>query len=164
MANLEFHRLTQPQMFNLIPRYLFEQNKESQFDIDRIYQFGPIVLMTPLAFVYALTDSESKVIKGVMWAEVNVLENVIGVLVLSIDKEYQRKDEGLRNINSDIIKQALDILIDDVNKDLRLKSILGDFQITKVRIQTSKPKPYERLGWKPTNNKQLEINTNDNSN
>jgi len=85
-GDLKFKRIFD---FALVPRYLLEQVREIDKDmINRIYQFGPLITGNPLTLLYVLVDVDYK-IKGVLWANINVVEAIIYVHLLSVDRQYQ---------------------------------------------------------------------------
>ncbi len=126
--DLEFVRIIQPDIIKGIPRYLFEQIDEADPDmIDRIYQFGTLSIANPSALIYALINDQH-MIKGVLWATVNVIEGMLWVNIFSVDKEYQGGS----------IKKATEFL----------STLLKDSKIKRIECQTAKPKAYEKTGWK----------------
>ena len=75
--------------FRYIPRELFEQTKEADADtIDRIYKFGDSIAASPLTLLYVMINKVNK-IKGVLWATIDVVDAIIFIKALSVDKEYQ---------------------------------------------------------------------------
>ena len=134
-SDLKFVRLTQPEQFSLVPRYLFEQIKGSDFKIDRLYQFGPMLLASPLTFFYILAEKEQlekgyAPAKGILWVEVNPFNDDIHVHVFSIDKEYQNNGamaEGIKKVGE----------IRDIEQ------LNG-----KIVTTTTRPKAFEKAGLK----------------
>ena len=112
---------------NLIPRYLFEQVKPMDFDIDALYKWAPIIYDNPMNILGAFLDSENKV-KGVMICSFNPVNQTIIVPLLSVDKEYYGKG---------ILKEADGIL----NK---FKRTLG---AKKISIVTTRPHAMEKIGY-----------------
>lgn len=138
-SDLKFVRLTQPEQFNLVPRYLFEQVKSADFKIDRIYQFGSMLLASSLTFFYALADRETSLIKGILWVEVNPFYESLHALLFSIDKEYQ---------NNGAMTGAIE----------KLKEIYTKEKLTgKITSETTRPKACEKAGWKISNRIIMEI-------
>ncbi len=127
-------------MFSRIPPYLFEQVKGADFKIERIYQFGPLVLMNPLTFFYALADKETEKIKGILWLSVNPFEEIFYVQMLSVNKEYQN--------NGDVLKETLGFI----------RSI-PDYKTLKPEIimMTKRTKAFEKEGWKRSEKVRMEI-------
>lgn len=138
-SDLKFVRLTQPEQFSLVPRYLFEQVKGADFKIDRFYQFGPMLLASPLTFFYALADKETSLIKGILWAEINPLSENLVIHILSVNKEYQ---------GNGTLDKALDFV----------KTIQEKENLQKIQITTICPKTYERKhGWHKSKKRIMEI-------
>ena len=136
-TDLKFIRIDKPDLFGLIPRYLFEQVKDHTFNIDKIYQFAPTFISNPTTRFYVLVDEDSK-IKGILWAYVNLLSEKIQVNILSIDKEYQF---------SDVLKKTLEFI----------KSWQGEDEDLKIQVVTTEPHTYEKAGWKSSEQIIMEI-------
>ena len=124
-------------VFRRIPRELFEQVKDVEFNINLLYQ-------TPSSFIgnvntrfYVLTDDEDK-IKGILWACINILTRKIQVNILSIDKEYQFDDA---------IEKTLEFV----------RSWQGENENLKIQIITSRPHAYEKSGFVKSKQILLEI-------
>ncbi len=145
--DLKFVRLTLPEQFEMVPKYLFEQVKGSDFKIDRLYQFGPMLLASPLTFLYVLINDES-VIKGLLWAEANPLDDQLKVHAFSVDKEYQQNMNGDFSKNSEALKVTLDFLR-QIQEENQLDS--------KIEIVTLRPRAYEKSGWKRSKKILMEI-------
>ena len=143
-SDLKFVRLIQPNQFGLIPRYLFEQVKGGEFKIDRLYQIGPILLASPLTFLYILADKEqlkkgSASPKGVLWAEVNPFCEDVKAHIFSVDKEYQGNGAMVEVID-------------------KLKEIYASEKLTgKITSETTRPKAVEKAGWKISDRINMEI-------
>ena len=112
---------------NQIPRYLFEQVKPREFDIDKLYEWAPILLNNPMNLFGAFIDKE-ELVKGVMWSSFNPISNTITVHVISVDKAYHGKG---------ILNEADGIL----NK---FKKKLGADKIIAI---TNRPSAGKRVGW-----------------
>jgi len=102
--DLNFIRI---QDFRLIPRYLMEQVKGSDAEIDRILQYN--FAKDPLTLLYALADDQNK-IKGFLWAGVDVFEQCLEICDLKVEDGFevteqeavefllsQAKNTGLKN-------------------------------------------------------------------
>ncbi len=138
-SDLKFVRLTQPEQFSLVPRYLFEQAKDSDFKIDRLYQFGPIVLASPLTFFYVLAEKETSKIKGLLWCEINPFNENLMVYALSVDKEYQ---------GNGTLDETLNFI----------RTIQKKENLQKIQMATTHPKVYvEKHGWSESKKKILEV-------
>jgi hypothetical protein len=142
-SDLRFFRLNSPgtdrgiidMTFRQIPKELFEQTKDVEFNVDLLYQAPSKFIGSINTMFYVLIDDKEK-IKGVLWGFINLLTEAVDVHLLSIDKEYQFGD-------------ALDETLDFIktwSDDLTIKCI------------TSRPKAYEEKGWKRTKRIVLEIN------
>ena len=123
---LEFIRLTDPKLFSVIPPSLFEQAKGSNFKIDKLYEFGPLLLASPLTFFYIMVEpSDKPEVKGIFWAEISPLTGHLAVHALSIDKDAQENG----NLG-EMVKFA-----DNLAKSQG---------ITKIQMLTTRPKVYEK--------------------
>jgi len=150
MANfddLEFIRLTRPEQFSLIPTELFEQIKSSSYKVNRLYQFGVVLLASPFTYLFVLADRKTHKIKGVLWSEVNPLSEKMTVFIFSLSREYQQKD-GLFTKGSKPIEKTVEFL----------RKIQESIGITgKIEMGTQKPKAYERAGWQRSKKIIMEI-------
>lgn len=144
-SDLKFARLNTPgtepgiidMLFRQIPRELFEQIKDIEFNIDLLYQVPSRFISGANTRFYILVDEDNK-IKGVLWAFVNILTEAIDVHILSVYKEYQFSD-------------ALDETLKFV------KSWFGENETLKIKCITTRPQAYERAGWKTTKRVGMEI-------
>lgn len=141
-TDLKFVRITgSPEIvdmvFRRIPKELFEQIKDIEFNIDLLYQCPSKFIGGVNTRFYVLVDNEEK-IKGILWAFVNILMEAIQVQVLSIDKEYQ---------NGDVLKRTLEFI----------KGWMGDDENLKIQCVTKRPNAYRRAGWKDSESIILEI-------
>jgi hypothetical protein len=134
-SELEFFGPLQPGYFTHIPRYLFEQVEQIKIDLDELYRIGPLCIAAG-SMIFTLTDSEHK-IKGVLWISANVLEEVLYVQLLSVDKEYQN-GEATKLTNEFIQKSG-----------------------KPIRWATDKPKVFEKKGFKRSKLVLMEINGNE---
>ncbi len=133
-SDLKFVRINSPgtspeiidMVFRRIPRELFEQVKDVEFNIDLLYKSPSGFLNKANTMFYVLTDNEDK-IKGVLWAYINILTEKIQVNILSIDKEYQF---------SDALEKTLEFVRSWQGKDENLK----------IQIITTRPHAYEKAG------------------
>lgn len=133
--DLKFIRVTDPDIFRLVvPRRLFEQVKDSTFNIDRIYQLADNFIKSPCTHFFVLAD-EDNVVKGVLWAYVNVFNETVQVNLFSVDKEYQ-------------FNNAL---------ELTLKFIRSWADNLKITCLTTRPKAYEKAGWQHGKQIMMEI-------
>lgn len=98
-----------PNGLNYVPRYLFEQIKNRNWNVDKIYEYGSLFITNPLNRFWVLTDI-GHTIKGILWITIDPIVEIIAVNVLSIDKEFQRLNGSLRNSSSGIIEKVAEFL------------------------------------------------------
>lgn len=115
--------------FQLIPRYLLEQVKDGDWDLDLLYQYGDLVAQHPLTLLYVLADKDY-VIKGLLWGAIEPLSKTISIYVLSVDKEYQDRGGPI-------------LYAREFARNLKEK--MG---FKKTEFPTTKPRAFERLGFK----------------
>ena len=155
--SLQFCRLVDPKVFRLIPRELFEQIEElAPGAVDRLIDCGArtlniiktddgflVFVPNPLVHIAVLHDDQNKM-HGFLWAEFDLVEEIIFVQAASVRQQYQgdfrkRMVEYLFGLNGDNIPQ-------------------GWAPETKIiRMATMRPKPYERSGWKRSERTLMEI-------
>lgn len=132
---------TSPEMidmlFRRIPRELFEQVKDVEFNIDLLYQAPSRFISNVNTRFYVLTDNEDK-IKGILWAYLNILTEKIQINIFSIEKEYQ-------------FDNALEKTLEFI------RSWQSEKENLKIEIITTEPQTYEKLGWKSSGQIILEI-------
>lgn len=121
--DLQFIRVTEPSVFKLIDRSLFEQIKDDPFNIDRIYELAPILVKNPNMMIYGLAENFK--VRGVLWANIDVLTDTVKVFVLSVEKEYQFDDA--------------------IAKTVEFIKTWGDM---KIEFVTTRPKAFEKAGMK----------------
>ena len=99
---LKYIRIFQLELFNQIPRYLFEQVPElAKEAVDRIYQFAPVLMKS--GTIYGGFDEDNK-IKGVLWVGVDLIEATMWVKLLSVNREHR----------GNATKEATDFLLTEV--------------------------------------------------
>ncbi len=146
MANINDLKFVRTYDFRHIPRYLCDQTKELDKEtIDRLYGFGGIMFKSPLTLLYVLLD-EINVIKGVLWAEVSIIDAAIYVYLLSVDKEYQS--------NGQLISEAADFLL-NIETGPEIKK--------ELRFQTIHPDAYEKVGARRSKRILMEISHDTNN-
>jgi len=120
---------------------LFEQAKEMDAaEIDRVYQFGGAIGKSPLTLLYVLTN-EVYEIKGVLWAGIDIIEAMIYIKFLSVNKEYQ-------SLNGQLLNKAKDFLFNlETGSELKKE----------LRFTTTRPDSFEKLGAKRTNEILMEV-------
>lgn len=139
---LTFEPILAPNGINWVPRYLFEQIKNREWDVEKIYEYGPLFITNPLNRFWLLTDSDH-IAKGVLWITIDPICEIMAVNVLSIDKEYQRLNgSSLRSKPSDVIKKTVEFL-HKVQDELRAKGVNIKREILWA---TSRPRTCERAG------------------
>jgi len=115
----------------LIPKYLFEQVKPQNFDLNEVYAMAPNFESDPFTLLYVLADEGHK-IKGFLWCHINTVFKTIDVEVFTVDKEYQ--DRGK------IIQKAREFMT-PVKEKIGFKAF---------RIKTNRPKAFSHAGFKQT--------------
>jgi hypothetical protein len=136
-GKLRFVRIDRPDLFQLIPKYLFEQTKDADFNVDLLYRSAGPMLSNPLLQLYAMVDDQSMV-KGVFWAFVNMFEMSIQVYLLSVNKEYQ---------DGNVCDHVKDFIKTWIKRPGKMKLV----------ALTSRPKAYEKHGMKRTNRVLMEM-------
>ncbi len=124
-------------VFRRIPKELFEQVKDVEFNIDLLYKAPSRFIGGANTRFYVLID-EADVIKGVLWAYVNILTEKIQVNIFSVEKEHQF---------SHALEKTLEFI----------RSWQGKDETLKIEIITTEPSTYEKLGWKSSEQVILEI-------
>ena len=102
---MEFVRVNRLSDFNRIPRYLFEQMRYKEFEVDRVYKYAPSFLPSYQTWFYTLNDDHDN-IKGVLWATIEPVQNVLVINLISVDKECQ----------GGAIEKCIEFLMDKVKK------------------------------------------------
>lgn len=156
LDELKFTRIVVPDLFALIPRYLFEQIKELDDEaIDAIRGNATLIMTVPImdengkvtgqlpalnVWIALLYDADLG-IKGFLWVEIDLIEKRIFVQACSVDKEYQSTDGAFS-------KKVVDYLR-SLNIPDEIKS--------NIQLATTTPKAYEKFGWKRTNKVLMEL-------
>lgn len=165
--DLRFIRCTMPETFMMIPRYLFEQIEDlgsGEGRVDNIYNSGLSILMVPtvtekgvewipnpLIHIVVMYDNDHH-IKGFLWAEIDLIDKCIFIHALSLDREYQSNGQDTERV---VIEKTM---------DLADRPELKPYEIQKkIIMATSRPKPFERIGFKPSTKILMEY-TNENGN
>ena len=130
---LQFIRITNTEMFWMIPRKLFDDIKDKNYDIELLYKMAGQYL-SPTSFMFLIIDSESQ-IKGFLWFYLNLLNKKAQVNILTVDPEYQ---------GSKAIQKTAEF-IKSLDKDLT------------IEIMTSRPKAFEKAGFKKSETLIMEI-------
>ena len=114
---------------NFIPRHLLEQLPDKRFDPDAFYEFMTIALQSPTQILYLLMTEEN-VIQGFLWCEINILERVLFVNTLSVDKTLWK--------NGEMVKLSVAFL----------KELFNSLGLKKALWLTDRPAMFEKLGFK----------------
>ena len=130
---LQFVRITNAEMFWMIPRKLFDDIKEKSYDVDMLYKMAGQYL-SPTSFMFLLVDAAAQ-IKGFLWFYLNLLNKKAQVNILTVDSEYQ---------GSMAIQKTAEF-IKSLDKDLT------------IEIMTSRPKAFEKAGFKRSETLIMEI-------
>jgi len=148
---LQFIPITDPNIFGIIPniRYLFEQVRDRDWEVDDFYKWAPLVITSPLSRLWFLTDV-ANVIKGILWIVIDPFSNIITVSLLSVDKEYQMNGDGLRKSESEILTKIKEHLH---KFRAELKEQGGADLKEKILWTTTRPRIFEKMGAK--RNKQI---------
>ena len=133
---LQFVRVIDPNIFRLIPRYLFEQVKDYEFSIEKLINYGAAITAYPLTYLFVLADNENK-IKGVFWARVSYVDEIFEGYLLSVDPEYQ--DETVLQSTLDFLWQL------HKTEKPKLKKQFGIDLKDKILWMTTRPKPFEKI-------------------
>lgn len=122
-----------------IPKYLIEQIKEREYDVDRFYDYQKIICLqqgkfgmelNPSNFLYAIVNDELKQVKGFLWATLDYLTNSLIINNFSMDREYWNHGEAIELLE----KQG--------------KKLKKDLKLNKVIWITAHPKLCEKRGFK----------------
>ena len=147
-SDLRFVRITGApdivdMMFRQIPKELFEQIRDINFNIDLLYQCPSRFIGGVNTRFYVLIDKNDK-IKGILWAYINILTETTQVNILSIDKEYQQKS----NIDdSDALKETVKFI----------RSWQGENENLKITGITTRPHACQKNGWVKSKHVLMEI-------
>ncbi len=147
--DLKFVRLDKPDLFNLIPRYLFEQIPNREWDVDKLYEWGKTFLGNPLNLFWVLANDEN-LIKGVLWGTIDPVLEMIAVNILSVDKEYQHPKGDAITKSIEHLKQYRIKLNKDEGIDLKEKMLWT----------TTRPRAFERLNIKRSDRVVMEVSLN----
>lgn len=139
---LKFVPIVDPNAFALIPKYLFEQIKGREWEVEKFYKWGPIFIRNPLNRVWVLTDI-ANIIKGVLWVTIDPVLEVMAVNVFSVDREYQELNGNPRNNPSASLLKAKEQL-DKFRIELKEKG--GAELKEKILWTTSRPRAFEKAG------------------
>lgn len=136
---LKFQRVIDPNIFRLIPKTLFEQVKDYDFSVEKLMLFGQMIMQNPLVYLYALTD-ERNVIKGVLWARIDCIDEMLEVYLLSVMRAYQGGETIaiVKEFCRELIKKERPRLKRELNMNLK----------DKITWFTTRPEAFEKYGFK----------------
>ncbi len=127
--SLEFLRIYD---INLVPRYLFEQ-VERDWEVDAVYKASDFINRNPTTMLWVLMNDNHE-IKGVLWCNLNYINDSIFSHVLSIDKEHQ--GQGKYSIKA----------IEELSKFKK-----------KIKWLTTTPEVFEKFGYKKSKYVYMEV-------
>lgn len=154
IEELHFVRVIDPNVMKLIPRHLYEQIEGIEdYQIDNLIAYavhslnrfaaknGELVLIpNPMVHIAVLAD-EQNIIRGFLWADIDVVEELIFVQAASIEKKYQG------NFKRRIVEYLFALDIDPKCK-------------RRIRMATTRVEVAERCGWKKSPMVLMEIENN----
>ena len=142
--DLKFVRVVNPMVFARIPPVLFEQIPKRNWQVSKLYAYGPIFIMNPFNALWVMQDI-TDIIKGVLWVTIDPVEEVIAVNILSVDREYQKLNGSLRRTPSEIIQKVVKHL-HEFQDEVKEKN--GMELKREILWTTTRPKACERSGAK----------------
>lgn len=125
---------------DIIPRYLIEQIKQRDYDINDFYKYHSLNCLVdnndgnklnPFNHLYVLINEE-KIVKGFLWFIIDPLTKDIIINNYSIDNEYWNKGKA--------VKKLVDFM----------KKMLDKLNLTNIYWITKYPKQSQRYGFKPS--------------
>lgn len=148
---LRFVKAIDPNVFKWIPRQLYEQiDGIEDYQIDNLIACGMhtmnrfiakngelILVPNPMVHIAVLADDQN-MIRGFIWADIDVIEELIFVQAASVEKKYQ----------GDFKRRIVDYLF-GLDIDPRCKH--------RIRMATMNPEAAERCGWKRSKMVLMEI-------
>jgi DNA-binding winged helix-turn-helix (wHTH) protein len=151
IKDLKFVRITEPNVFKILPRELIKQVQEDyEFTIETIMRYGYAVVANPLVYIYFLTDSDNRT-QGVLWMIFNRIDMAFEVYLLSLNPKYQKR-------NGSVLRTVIDFIA-EVQEDIRPAVEKAGFKLNrKILWQTTRPKAFERIGAKPSKRILMELN------
>lgn len=133
--DLKWVRLFNP---TLIPRYLVEQVKDRDYEVDDFFKYQElnclmqkdgVPTLNPFNHLYALVNPKN-IVKGYMWASIDPLSKEMIINTFSVAKEYWHHGEAIKVLSSHV------------------KEILKKLKISKVYWLTTSPKHSKKFGFK----------------
>lgn len=113
--------------------------------IDRIYKLSPLIAASPTTLLYVLID-DVYVIHGVLWAEINLIDAIIFVRLLSVEKKYQSS-------NGQLLNKA---------KEFLFNMETGPALKKEIHFLTTRPGAYEEVGAKRSKRIRMELKNENN--
>jgi hypothetical protein len=138
---LDFVRVTSPEVIDIIPRELFEVFKSddnSDADVDRWIAVAKMTIKNDLNYFHVISDGKG--IVGVFWVVINLFDNHSFVRAMSVNKEYQSVKKG------DILQAALNYWA---------SLPFGEELNRKLVFATTRPSAYEKSAVKAKRSKQI---------
>lgn len=132
LNHLRWLRVLQP---SIIPKYLIEQIKHRDFDVEKFYKFQEGICLyangtpNPANLLYALLDPEN-VVKGMAWMTINELTDELFVCNYSVDRDYWFQGKAVEKLTHHV------------------KDILNKLQLKRAIWANRYPKHSERNGFK----------------
>lgn len=154
---LKFVPIVDPNAFDLIPKYLFEQIKGREWEVEKFYKWGPIFIRNPLNRIWVLTDI-ANLIKGVLWITIDPVLELIAVNVFSVDRKYQELNGSLRNKPKNNPSVLLLKAKEQLDKfRIELKEAGGAELKEKILWTTTRPHTFRRFGARKSKRVIMEI-------
>lgn len=137
--DLKFQRVIDPLVLYCEEvKCLFEQMKYREFDIDNIYKYAPYILSNPCTWFYVMVDLQH-VIKGVLWAMAEPVQEVLIINFITVDPEYQ---------DGKVIEKSIEFLWTEIEKTVLRPKI---YWISK------RHKALQKMGFTNTGKVMMEI-------
>ena len=127
---MKFERCTNAQF---IPRNLLEQLPNEGFNADNFYEFMSVALESSTQFLFLLISDRNEIM-GFLWCEINVLEKILFINLLSVDKELWGDGEMV-DLATDFLKKYFDLT-----------------KFSGVLWSTDRPALFEKKGFKRSTN------------
>ena len=137
-ADLKFVRVIDPRVFSYIPAKLFEQVKGYDFSPEQLAKYGASVMTTPGTYLFVLVD-ERHVMHGVLWTRIDFVDQTLDVFLLSVQKAYQ---------GDSVLPAVLKFLRELQAQERPKLAKVGVELKKKIRWSTTRPKAYEKVGFK----------------
>lgn len=116
-----------------VPKYLFEQIPDRDWDVDDLYKWLPLFILSPLNSFWVLVNNMRQK-RGILWITIDPVVKMIAINVMSVDKQYQHNSGQLLNmVKTHLSKFACQF---SIKTGLVLKK--------KMFFSTTRPKAFER--------------------